>query len=199
MKSKLLLLSALLSLGFQAHADESQRWHLGLQYSFQDISVAPDRKPEAVGVVGGYRISEYFTLEARYNVGSSGYSSTYLDGNEGEKYKEEIDTQAMLLIKASYPIFDSVSVYALVGVSDTRYEFTVRSYRSDIEGNTTEVVYPYVVSHKEKDFTYGLGVTYRFSDSVTAFLDHQILPELEIGDSPQQDWSATNIGVTYSF
>lgn len=198
MKLKHLLISAILSLGFQAQADEAQKWLIGTQYSFHSISFTPNREPETIGLIGGYRISEYFALEARYSFDTSGYSSAIFVNGEQEEYKEEIDTHVSLLLKAYYPVFNSINLYLLAGFSESKYKITTSSSFTDLDGNTA-VTYPAEINFSESGFTYGLGLDYRLNDKFLVFVDFEILPDIKVGSDRTIDWSATNIGVKYSF
>lgn len=198
MKTKHLLIGVFLSVGFQAQADDKPKWFLGTQYSFNNISSLPDREPETFGLVGGYRISEYFTMEARYSFGTSDYSSSIFVNEEQEEYIEEIDTQAFLLLKASYPIFDSLNFYLMAGISESDYEITTTSSFTDQEGVTT-ITYPSEINISERGFTYGLGADFRVNRNLSIFVDHMVLPDLEVGSGRANDWNSTNIGVKYSF
>jgi opacity protein-like surface antigen len=184
---------------FSVHAEEENNWYLGAQYSAQEVTSLPDRKLKALGVIGGYQYNKYFALETRYNTGTSGYSSPfYVNGSPNEEYKEDIDTQASLFIKASYPIFNSFSIYALAGVTKSKYEITTSSSHTDLEGNTT-TTYPHIIELSESGFTYGAGLNYRVTEAVALFIDYQVLPDLKVGSGRSNSWKSINLGVNYAF
>jgi opacity protein-like surface antigen len=188
-----------LTFGFSVHAEDENNWYLGAQYSAQEVTSLPDRKFKTVGVVGGYQYNKYFALETRYNTGTSGYSHPfYVNGASDDQYKEDIDTQASLFIKASYPIFNSFGIYALAGLTKSEYEITTSRSATDLEGNTT-TTYPHIIKHSENGFTYGIGLNYQITEAFTLFIDYQVLPELSIGTDGSSSWKSTNLGVTYTF
>ncbi|WP_057831486.1 porin family protein [Colwellia sp. TT2012] len=188
-----------LTFGFSVHAEDESNWYLGAQYSAQEVTSLPDRKFKTVGVVGGYQYNKYFALETRYNTGISGYSSQfYVNGSSDAEYKEDIDKQASLFIRASYPLFNLFGIYALAGVTKSKYEITTRSSHTDLEGNTT-TTYPYIIKLSESGFTYGVGLNYQITETVTLFIDYQILPGLTIGSGSSAKWKSMNLGVNYSF
>ncbi|MCJ8295637.1 MAG: porin family protein [Colwellia sp.] len=200
MKKTLSLTFATLALtfGFSVHAEDENNWYLGAQYSAQEVSSQPDGEFKTVGVIGGYQYNKNFSLEARYNTGTSGYSSQFYVGASDEEYKEDIDTQASLFIKASYPIFNSFGIYVLAGVTKSKYEITTSSSYTDLEGNTT-TTYPHMIKHSESGFTYGAGLNYQVTEAVALFIDYQVLPDLIIGSGRADSWENINVGVHYAF
>ncbi|MCP4325600.1 MAG: porin family protein [Alteromonadales bacterium] len=134
---------------------------MGAQYSAQELTSLPNRDFQTAGVVAGYQYNQFFSLETRFNTGTSGYSSYpfSVDGLSDAEYKEEIDTQASLFIKGSYPISNSFNIYALAGLTKSKYEITTTNNYTDLEGNTT-VTYPSLINFSESGFSYGLGLNY---------------------------------------
>ncbi|NOU49336.1 porin family protein [Pseudoalteromonas sp. JBTF-M23] len=187
-----------LSLGFSAHAESNSNWYLGLQSSAQDVSL-PERDFKTIGAISGYQLNEYFSLEARYNYGVSGYSHPfYVDGLSNPKYKEDIDTQASLFINTSYPIFSTLRVYGLVGTSKSNYEITTSISYTDQAGNIT-TTYPHLVKLSESGFTYGVGLDYQATQSVSLFVDYQVLPDLKVSSGHSESWKSINLGIKYTF
>lgn len=187
-----------LTCGFSASAEDESNWYLGAQYSEQEVTYQPNRELKTVGVIGGYQYNKYFAFETRYSTGISGYSHQfYVNGSMDGKYKEDIDTQASLFIKASYPVFNSIGLYVLAGVTKSKYEITTNSFHTDIEGNTT-TTYPHIIELSESGFAYGAGFNYSLSEAVELFLDYQVLPELKVGGR-SSSWKSINIGINYAF
>ncbi|NVK56187.1 MAG: porin family protein [Alteromonadaceae bacterium] len=184
---------------FSISAKCENNWYLGAQYSAQEVNSQTDRELKSVGVIGGYQYNKYFSIETRYNTGTSGYShQLYVMGTPDATYKEDIDAQISLLIRASYPVYNAVYLYSLAGITKSDYEITTRSSFTDIDGNTT-VTYPYVGKLSESGFTYGVGLKYQATDAVGLFVDYQVLPDLEFGSAESRDWRSINLGITFAF
>jgi opacity protein-like surface antigen len=175
----------------------TDNWYLGVQYNAQEISIS-GRDFNTAGIIAGYQYNEYFSLETRVNVGASGYSTSY-DGTEfSGSYKEDIDTQASLLIKASYPIFDSFKLYGLAGYTKTKIEISGLGQTNDSEGNIVGN-YPFELSKSESGFSYGLGLDYQLNEQFNFFIDYQVLPDFEPSANFSKSWKSATIGVNYSF
>lgn len=201
MKNKLFLTFTTLALtfGFTVHAADQSNWYVGAQFSAQEVTSFPDRDLNTVGVVAGYQYNKFFALETRFNAGTSGYSSSFNGyGSSDDVYKEDIDTQASLFIRATYPIFNSFNIYALAGATKSNYEITTSSIDIDLEGNST-TTYPHIIKHSESGFTYGIGLNYQITEAFTLFIDYQVLPELAISSDSGNSWKSTSLGINFAF
>lgn len=179
-----------------ALADDS--WYLGALYNAQEISIH-GRDFNSAGVVVGYQYNKYFALETRFSSGTSGYSSFYGTPEESfGSYSEDIDTQASLLLKASYPIFNSFNLYGLAGYTNTKLEINGLGQHNDSDGNITGN-YPYKDTESESGFSYGIGFDYQFNESLSVFIDYQVLPDFEPDSSFSKRWVNTTVGINYSF
>ncbi|MCJ8297113.1 MAG: porin family protein [Colwellia sp.] len=174
-------------------ADNS--WYLGAQYSVQEVASLPDRELNTAGIVAGYQFNKFFALETRMNIGTSGYSHSR---SSDQEYKEDIDIQASLFIKGSYPISNTFSIFALAGVSKSKYEITTTRHHTDIDGNYTQI-YPHIIKHSESGFNYGVGLNYQISEAFSLYIDYQVLPDLVISSRDLSSWNSTNIGGSYTF
>jgi opacity protein-like surface antigen len=172
-------------------------WYLGALYNAQEISI-PDRDFNTAGVIAGYQLNEYFALETRFTTGTSGYSGSYGATKPEGSYKEEIDTQASLLIKASYPIFHSFKFYGLAGYTNTKLEINGLGQNNDSQGNITGD-FPFKHSESHSGFSYGLGLDYQINSKFNVFIDYQVLPDFEPNSTISKSWKSTTIGVNYSF
>jgi opacity protein-like surface antigen len=190
----IILASTSVSTAFAA----DDNWYLGALYNAQEISMN-GRDFNTAGIITGYQYNEYFALEARLSTGTSGYSTTYgaPQSSEGD-YKEDIDTQGSLLIKASYPIFESLSFYGLAGYTKTKLEINGVGSTNDSNGN---IIGNYSFKHTESDsgFSYGVGLNYQINEKFNIFVDYQVLPDFEPQPNFSKSWKSTSIGVNYSF
>ncbi len=197
MSKKLPLAFATLALSctVTANASNESSLYLGAQYSAQELTLLPNRDFQTAGIIAGYQYNQFFSLEARFNTGISGYSSHPFSENgfSDAEYKEDIDSQASLFLKASYPIFNSFNIYALAGMTQSKYEITTISSFTDIEGITTDT-YPSLIKLSESGFSYGLGLNYQMTSAFIVFFDYKILPDL-MGSS----WKSASFGASYSF
>jgi opacity protein-like surface antigen len=188
-----------------ACADDS--WYLGALYSVQKISsgVKAQNLPskidlEAVGLLAGYKFNQYFSLEARLAKGTSGYSDTFvhLEQIAPETYhNEDLDSQFSLLVKASYPIYQSFSFYGIAGYTESRIKITGVGVKRDYFNKLENFSYSH--STKDSGFSYGVGLNYQLTEEVNVFVDYQVLPDYDLGVDLSKDWGNTTLGVSYSF
>lgn len=181
---------------YVAPANAESNWYVGALYNAQEFSV---QDFNAAGVIGGYDFNDYFALEARVSTGTSGYSTFYGTPDLPEdEYSEDIDTQASLLLKASYPIFESFKVYGMAGYTQTRLEINGYGQYNDEDGEITGN-YPYRMTYTEDGFSYGAGLSYSITARFNIFIDHQVLPNFEPNADVSRSWKSTTIGVNYQF
>jgi len=214
MKRLLPLSFTLLISTYATTVNAENSWYLGALYNAQEISIT-GRDFNTAGLMAGYTYNQYFAVEARfasgtssyqfsslgtsYSSGSSGYSGHYGTGDEPwGSYSEDIDTQISLSIKASYPIFKSVKLYALSGYTNTKLEIKGLGQYNDTDGNITGN-YSYTHTEYENGFSYGVGVDYQINENVNVFIDYQVLPNFEPNSSVSKSWKSGTIGISYSF
>ena len=198
MKRILPLTFTILTSTYATTVNAENTWYLGALYNAQEISMQ-GRDFNAAGIIAGYKFNENFALETRFNLGTSGYSSFYgtPESPEGD-YKEDIDTQASILIKASFPIFESFNLYGLAGYTKTKLEISGLGQTNDSNGN---IIGNYSFKHTESEggFTYGIGVNYQINEQFNIFVDYQVLPDFEPSSNFSKSWKSTSVGVNYSF
>lgn len=207
MKRFISLTCMVLASSYVSSACADDTWYLGALYSVQKISsgVNVQNLPskidlESVGLLAGYKFNQYFSLEARLAKGTSGYSETfvYLEPTAPDTYRnEDLDSQFSLLVKASYPIYQSFSLYGIAGYTESRIKITGVYTKIDYF-NMFESV-PYSHSTKDSGISYGVGLNYKLTEGVDIFVDYQILPDYDLGVDLSRDWGNTTLGVSYSF
>jgi opacity protein-like surface antigen len=198
MKKLLPLAFTILASTYVSTASAENSWYLGGLYNAQDISIH-GRDFNAAGVIAGYQHNKFFAVETRLSIGTSGYSSFYGTPEEPwGSYSEDIDTQAAVLIKASYPIFNSFKLYGLAGYTNTKIEINGLGQLNDSEGNITGN-YPYKHTESESGFSYGAGLGYQINAQFNVFIDYQVLPDFEPNSNFSKSWESTTIGFNYSF
>jgi len=189
----MVLTAAASFLVFKTQAADENSWYLGAQYNLHEIDDNSDKGLNTLGAIAGYQYNEYFGLETRFNIGTSGYYKTfYIRGSKGE-YKEDIDTQVSLFIKASYPIYTALNVYALAGVAKSKHDLTIIESHNDIRPT------PYIISYSESGFSYGLGLNYEVLPNFKVFIDYKILPDLKRDSLSISSLNSLSFGVNYSF
>lgn len=149
----------------------------------------------------GYKFNKYLSVETRYWISRDEDWSDEENWGNSEDYTFTTGFDAMgLYLKPIYPLTDAFDVYALVGIANINYDLTYYEYGS-----------PY--AHREfgeTAFSYGVGVSYAYNDSLAFFVDYVKLYDDEIMVFDYSNWdggsdnadisSATwNFGVTYSF
>jgi len=174
----------------------NEHWYLGAFYDEQEIS-RDNQEFNTIGVIAGFQYNKYFSLETRLSTGASGYSSFYgTSKSQKGNYKEDIDSQTSMLIKASYPIFESFNIYALTGYSMTKLEINglgqINDENSNIIGD-----YPYQHTETVNGFSYGLGLNYQFNKQLNIFVDYQVLPNFEPSSQISKSWKSYTIGINY--
>jgi opacity protein-like surface antigen len=186
-----------------AKAANETDFYMGVQYSNQKITASSDINLDTAGLILGYQLNQYLSFETRLNIGTSEYSSLCVCGEEHKDhvYKQEIDNQASLFVKGSYPIYNNFSVYALAGITNSSYRLETKNYSTAVEGNTTvtTVMFKDMGNKSESGFTYGVGINYQISKEFSAFLDYQLLPDLSDPTLDSSSWKSASIGVNYSF
>lgn len=196
--NKLLTLTfTLLVSTYASNASAENSWYLGALYNAQEISLH-GRDFNSAGLIAGYQYNEYFALETRISAGTSGYSGSYRGTKLKGSYKEDIDTQTSVSIKASYPIFNSFKLYGLAGYTNTKLETNGLGQYNDSEGNITGD-YTYKQTESESGLSYGLGLDYQINAQFNVFIDYQVLPNFEPNSNFSKSWKSTTIGVNYSF
>lgn len=196
--NKLLTLTfTLLVSTYASNASAENSWYLGALYNAQEISLH-GRDFNSAGLIAGYQYNKYFALETRISAGTSGYSGSYGGTKLEGSYKEDIDTQTSVLIKASYPIFNSFKLYGLAGYTNTKLETNGLGQYNDSEGNITGD-YTYKKTESESGLSYGLGLDYQINAQFNVFIDYQVLPNFEPNSNFSKSWNSTTIGVNYSF
>lgn len=201
MKKILLLTISILASTYASTtlAEEVNGWYLGALYNSQKISLYGSREFKSVGATAGYKINEIFSLETRLHTGTSGYSFDLSSfGSEGMKYKQEIEYQGHLLVKASYSITEAFKVYGLAGYTKTKTEITTSLSHTDLSGNTN-VTYPYQYSENIDGFSYGVGLDYQINNQFSVFVDYLILSDFDIYQNSSGSWNSLNLGINYSF
>lgn len=179
-----------------AQADDS--WYIGAQYNMQDISLG-GRDYNAAGAIAGYQFNEFFAIETRISTGTSGVSRAYDTpqvplGN----YSEDIDLQTSLSIKVSYPIYNSLNLYGLIGYTNTKIEINGLASINDSENNIIGST-PFKSDESEGGLSFGIGVNYQFNENVGIFVDYKVLPDFEPNSNISESWRSTTVGVTYAF
>lgn len=205
MKKTLPLVLTILASTYGTTASADNSWYLGALYNAQQVSDF-DRDFNSAGIIAGYQYNAYFALETRITKGISGYSSSYSVDipdpsfifSEDGYYKEDIDVQASLLVKASYPIFETLGVYALAGYSTTKLTTSGFYQQYDSDGNKMGNG-SYGDTETNNGFSYGIGLNYQFNEKLSLFIDYQVLPDYDIYTSVTKSWESVAIGVNYSF
>ena len=196
MKKLLPLTLAILALVCTSSVCAEDSWYLGALYNAQDIS-SDDREFNTAGIITGYQYNKYFALEARLNIGVSGHSTSLtFDQASDINYKEDIDSQASLSIKSSYPIDKSINLYVLAGYTTTKIKTNSSMIITDSNG---AVLFPYDFKTTYSGGSYGVGLNYQLNEQFNLFIDYQVLPDFDPVSNYSKNWKSTNIGVNYSF
>ena len=161
--------------------------YLGLAYGFMNVDYTRtdiattdttgsfDEDFSSIMLQAGYKFNSYVAIEGRYWFG--------IDDVTLPLYTDAIDAPDAwgIYVKPMYPVTDAFDVYALLGYANT-----------DTSLNTVD------------GFSWGLGASYAFTDSVAMFVDYTSLYN-DDRDLPgglinkEYDINTVNVGVTYNF
>jgi hypothetical protein len=214
MKKLLLITFTILLSTFASSTYADDSWYLGALYNVQSMALYNKGGLseygrdtfKAAGIIAGYQYNDYVALETRFNTGTSGYSSSYRWENADSLnlvYEEDIDTQVSLLIKASYPIFESFNVYSLAGYTKTYVNITSAERAYDINNRASYFSLNRII--KQGGFSYGFGFSFQLKEQFNVFVDYQVLSDSEPYNGnnyykqPSKKWKSTTIGVRYCF
>jgi len=188
-----LLLSGLLA-SFSSYANND--WYLGAQYSLQQLDLQKEDHFNAFGLVGGYQINEYFSVEGRFNFNTTDNTfSTDWQNLTNINLKRELDNQYSLLGKVNFLNYSDFSLYGVVGYAVLNFDFVVPGKGTDGFADGTSLA----IDHKETGLTYGLGAEYRLNKEIRFYVDYQRLPEFEVIQGQKDDGNSINLGMTYHF
>lgn len=173
-----------------AHAETSP-YYVGGQYAKQTVEIDTgfgnlDLDFGTVALVGGYKVNQYFAVEARYAFGVKDESFS----DEEYSTKIKVNNQMALLAKGIMPLSDEFSVFAVAGYSKTEYKTSFREL--EISGSEKD---------SENGIMYGIGAEYHLNDKFSLSLEYAMLPDLEDDedDSAVADVSQISVGVSYHF
>jgi len=195
------ILCILLASSFATSALASDNKYVGALYSKQEMSYN-DKSLNTVGLVGGYQFNNYISLEGRFSMGTSGLSEVYetpdSPGTVKIEYKEDFDNQAAVLIKASYPVSQSLNFYALAGYAKTKLEVTLK-YTVD-SPDLNQGISTSKRSFSDGGFSYGVGFNYQLNEQFSLFVDYNVLPDFDvIAHNSKRNWENISLGINYHF
>ncbi|MEA3456096.1 MAG: outer membrane beta-barrel protein [Campylobacterota bacterium] len=169
--------------------EETFGWNPGLG----EITIEEDSRDfDQLLLQAGYKYNQYVAFEGRYWFGMNDLSGAYY--HEGFIYDTDNQLDAWgLYVKPMYPVTPEFDVYALLGYASGSLEEDVFipvgtvSTTTDLDG-----------------FSWGLGVSYTFNDSIIIFADYVSLYNDTVDYDYLNSWSdfevdTVNIGVSYQF
>ncbi len=141
----------------------------------------------------GYKFNPYIAVEGRYWFTGDPKSRPFAG-----LISTEVDYDAWALyVKPMYPVTDSLDVYALLGYGSLDYDM-IFTYGP----NTLPVTY----DNSFTDFSYGIGLSYAFTESFSVFADYtRFYDDTNNFDFLNTDidintvLSSWNIGIAYTF
>lgn len=210
MKKSVTLGLAIIILSCNSFASEgSSGWYAGALFTYSEFSSRQHHR--GGGILLGYSVNQFISAEARLTRGTRGYSRSYDEDQPfGQDYKEDINLQSSLLLKANYPVGDATNIYLLGGISTTEVTVQARGENLDSDGQAFGRFFDsYDV--RSSGLTYGLGVDYLFSTGIAFFLEYQLFPEVDVSLPDaytlplsetlrrKKSFQALNFGVSYAF
>ncbi|MFT6330569.1 MAG: opacity protein-like surface antigen [Bermanella sp.] len=186
-------------------AAESNNWYIGGIYGEQVLyGIASDSYEfNSLGIIAGYQYSQYISLETRVSKGISGYEvNQFYEDIQLINYSADINYQASILIKASYPVTDAFYLYGIAGYSETNVD--IENTEPDLDEDTLAVISDLLLgsfdrSFSESGLTYGMGLSYELNDKLNVFVDYQVFPGRASLVGSSEDWNSINVGFSYGF
>jgi len=177
---------------------EDKGFYLGLGYGF----LSADRTTRVPGednsftqgtgdydqimLQAGYKFNSYVAVEGRYWLGLSDNAWATISNNLIQSVGE-IDAWG-LYVKPMYPVTPAFDIYALLGYAKTDYSIT----------NNVDVI-----SGTPDGFSWGLGVSYEFSNNVAVYVDYTSLYDDDTTNAAgwrvDEEIDVTTIGFSYRF
>ncbi len=108
----------------------------------------------------GYKFNPYIAIEGRYWYGLD----DTLEGGIADHFGAIVDVSTDvwgIYLKPMYPVTDAFDIYALLGYGSTEYDVTTE--HAGIKGS---------LDMSFDGFTCGLGVSYAFTENISAFVDY---------------------------
>ena len=164
-------------------------------YTMGNVSVEIDSRDfDQLLLQAGYKFNSYVAVEGRYWVGMNdlegkGYYDGYL-------YSETAQLNAWgIYVKPMYPVTPEFNVYALLGYAGTSFEPEYKVGDAVITPDSTDL----------DGFSWGLGASYAFNESVEIFADYVVLYDdtydeyLDTAVTSDFTVNVISVGVSYKF
>ncbi|MFA0813113.1 porin family protein [Microbulbifer epialgicus] len=185
--SKVLFLLPALTLPIPSHAEEKP-FYLGLGYGFTEIKgeelgtidevkgiFSPGQRfsedTNSLDLYAGYQFNDYFSIELNYSsydqASDRYYVDPRIDSMTGHNDQEELEVDTISLNGIlSYPLAENLNIFALVGF--TSADIDGRWFGSEVPVTGEDPSVPY--SDTESGISYGLGVSYTFTERLSSKL-----------------------------
>ncbi|HHH37144.1 MAG TPA: porin family protein [Epsilonproteobacteria bacterium] len=149
-------------------------------------------------LMAGYQFNSYVTVEGRYWLGMNDLTDNFWYEGELVMTKNELDAWG-IYVKPQYPVTPEFTVYALLGYATTTLDQTAQV--NSAIGNPK-----FSTSTDLDGFSWGLGASYTFNESVSIFVDYVSLyddtyDEYDYDALASSDFTidTINVGVSYRF
>jgi len=173
-------------------------------YTYADISgvsvsVEQDSRDfDQLLLMAGYQFNSYVTVEGRYWFGMNDLTDNFWYEGQLVMTKNELDAWG-IYVKPQYPVTPEFNIYALLGYATTTLDQTA-------EVNTAGANPRFSTSTDLDGFSWGIGASYTFNDSVSIFVDYVSLyddtyDEYDYDALASSDFTidTINVGVSYRF
>ncbi len=189
-------------------AEDTSAFYIGIGYGVSDINLDIDSLVDFNGdsdtfselmLQAGYKFNEYIAVEARYWYGTDNNNWHLHERPAGLVPRQNVTYDAWgIYVKPMYPVTDVFDVYALLGYGAVSFDYTF----GDSDFDATD------------SFSWGVGINYSFTDSVSVFADYTSMYEDDthiyhrlggVAGNPIIDTKidvtieSWNFGITYSF
>jgi opacity protein-like surface antigen len=169
--------------------EETYKWNPGLG----EVTLTEDTRDfDQLLFQAGYKYNQYVAFEGRYWFGMNDLSGDYY--HDGFLYNTDASVDAWgLYVKPMYPVTPEFDVYALLGYASASLEEDIFIPAGTLS-QTTDL----------DSFSWGLGVSYTFNESIIIFADYVSIYDDTIdydvwNASSEFEIDTVNIGVSYQF
>ena len=189
-KKNLLTLAIASFCCFSAAAEEP--FYVGAQYNQLTVEDTARNATETLGtvsVLGGYQFNPFWSVEFRQHFEVNEQTPLPVLG----AYQMQITSQQSVLLKGTYPLNEQFSLYGLIGVGSTKFDFTSLTNAPIPSGITA--------NHHNNGLAVGFGAEYQLTPALSATLEYMQHRDLVFQGSQYNKLSLNGIalGLNYRF
>jgi opacity protein-like surface antigen len=170
----------------------AETFYVGAQYNQLTVEETARNATETLGtvsVLGGYQFNPFWSVEFRQHLEVNEQTPLPVLG----AYQMQITSQQSVLLKGTYPLNEQFSLYGLIGVGSTKFDFTSLTNAPIPSGITA--------NHHNNGLAVGFGAEYQLTPALSATLEYMQHRDLVFQGSQYNKLSLNGIalGLNYRF